>query len=382
MTGKDDKYKKPNSVKVAHLTSVHPLGDPRILHKECKTLVEAGYQVVLIIPHERNEVIEGVRIRAVPKPQARLERMTTTVWQVYQKALEENAAIYHFHDPELIPVGLLLKAQDKVVIYDIHEDYVSSIKQKRYLPHSLRPLMARLLGRFEKLLTNPFEIILAEKYYAKRFPNGTTILNYPIKNHFPIHSSAPNVQPSRPRLLYTGTATENRGALLYAEIVSLMKEAEVHIVGRCREELASEMREIAGERERLHIEGEGFHVQYERIIDYYRQGGWTAGLAVFPPTLHYMKKELTKFFEYMAAGIPIICSDFPVWQSIMEKTGAGLCVDSSNALAAVDAVEYLSRNPETAYAMGQNGRKAFLEKYNWSVESRKLTELYQELLAN
>ena len=172
-------------VKVAHLTSVHTPFDTRIFHKECKTLAQAGYDVVLVAPHDRDEVVGGVRIRARPAPRNRLDRVSRTVWRVYRAARAEDAEVYHFHDPELIPVGLLLHMQGKPVIYDVHEDDVTAIRQKPYLPRALRPLLAAILGRMEACVARCFHIVVAEKYYTRRFPGATTVLNYPIRRYLP-----------------------------------------------------------------------------------------------------------------------------------------------------------------------------------------------------
>jgi glycosyltransferase involved in cell wall biosynthesis len=385
--------------KIAHLTSVHTPFDTRIFHKECKTLVKAGYAVVLIVPHDCDETVDGVRIRAVPQPRNRLERMVRTVGHVYRMALAEDADVYHFHDPELLPVGFLLQRRGKPVIYDMHEDNVTAIRQKSYLPRPVRPLLASLLDTVEKRLSRSFHIVLAERYYARRYPGQTTVLNYPVRSSLPavareapitstIEGTAAWPRPSagarpseRIRLLFTGKVARMRGALNHARIVTYLKNVEVHIVGYCDRHLADEMRQRAGDgRDRLHIDGEGVYVPYDRILGYYTQGGWTAGLALFMPNPHDMEKELTKLFEYMGVGIPIICSDFPVWRALIEETGTGLCVDPLDPKSIADAVEYLVAHPEEAERMREKGRLAVREKYNWDLEAHKLLSLYERSL--
>jgi len=368
--------------KVAHLTSVHSAEDPRIFHKECKTLAAAGYEVVLIVPHGRGEVLDGVRIRALPRPSGRLQRLARTVWQIYWAALKENVQIYHFHDPELIPMGLFLKMRGKAVIYDVHEDYVTSISQKSYLPRWLRPALATVFGELEAVLARPLAVIVAEEYYSRRFPRATRVLNYPVVK-FAERSDADRPRKNRDsrRLLYTGNITEDRGALLHARVVRSVPDVEVHMVGRCAQDLADRMREAAGsDAHRLHIEGAGQFVPHERILARYGEGGWLVGLAVFPPTPHYNRKQLTKFFEYMDAGIPVVCSDFPVWRSLIEGNGCGLLVDPLDPESVASAIGWLVSNPEGAEEMGRRGQEAVRTRYNWGAESRKMLGLYEDLV--
>src|SRR6476469_5707469 len=134
-------------VHVVQLTSVHFADDLRII-KECRSLAGAGYQVTLIAPHPSDEITGGVQIRGVPVVEGRLRRMTLTVWRTYREAVRQRADIYHFHDPELIPVGLLLKARGKKVVYDAHEAYPQKILCKSWIPIKLRPVVSRLFAVF------------------------------------------------------------------------------------------------------------------------------------------------------------------------------------------------------------------------------------------
>jgi len=375
-----------------HITTVHHPFDNRIFYKECVSLAEMGYRVVLVVPHERDEVVQGVEIRALPKPRNRFFRIFFTTWQACGMSLKEQADICHFHDPELIPVGMFLRMLGKKVVYDIHEDYVTSMLyvDRAYLPGPIRFLASRAMAGIESLCGRFFEKVLAEKYYTKRFPRGVQVLNYsrtdlyPVpKNHLSIPSATSCISHTHPapRLLYTGNISKERGAVQHARLVSFMEDVHIFMVGKCDEQLAEELMEAAGAgRDRLHLDGVNRFVPFEKILEYYRQGGWTAGLALFPPSAHYLNKELTKFFEYMAAGIPVICSDFPVWRDLMENTGAGSCVDPEDREAAANAIQYLLDHPEKAVEMGCRGRAAVEKEYNWETQAEQLKGLYQRLI--
>jgi glycosyltransferase involved in cell wall biosynthesis len=89
-----------------------------------------------------------------------------------------------------------------------------------------------------------------------------------------------------------------------------------------------------------------------------------------------------KMCEYMAASIPIIASDFPLWRQIIETEGAGLVVNPLDEGAIVNAMQWLIDHPEEAERMGRNGRRAVLEKYNWDIEAKKLIAITRKALCS
>lgn len=366
--------------RVAHLTTVHSPLDNRILERECRTLAEAGYEVVLVAGHPRDEVIAGVRLRGVSWPRGRVARMSLGVLRVLAAALAERPAVFHFHDPELIPAGLFLRLLRRRVIYDIHEDYATALLEREYLPPRWRPLLSRVLATIEGWCGRWFELVLAERYYAERFPRGTLVLNYV---RFPETDDAElETRPRAPgvRLLYTGNVKEYRGAFLHARLLNLLPEAQVHLVGRCSPELAEDLqRSVAGHEDRLHLEGIGYLVPHARIREIYLREGWTAGLAIFPRRAHTARKELTKIFEYMAYGIPVLASDLPGLRGIVETERCGICVDPEDPRAAAEAVRWLAGHPEEARAMGARGREAARTRYSWEGEGARLVALYARL---
>src|SRR5690606_2331394 len=104
-----------------------------------------------------------------------------------------------------------------------------------------------------------------------------------------------------------------------------------------------------------------------------------AGLVTLHPKINYFDALPIKMFEYMAAGLPVIASDFPLWRQIIEADDCGICVDPLSPEAISEAINYLAANPAVAERMGRNGQRAVEEKYNWSAEERALLEFYGSL---
>ncbi len=366
---------------VAHLTTVHPPFDTRIFHKECTTLVKAGYEVGLIAPHDRNETINNVRIRAIPKPKGRRERMTRTAWHVYRAASREHADLYHFHDPELIPIGLLLKAHGKRVIYDVHEDVPRQILSKHWIPRPLRGLVAKLAELMEFVGTRPFDsIIAATPTIAERFPTEKTVIvqNFPILNELTpreTHSCAERL----PLIAYVGGISVTRGAREMVQAMALLPRslpAQLVLAGAfVPADLESELQRMPG-WERVKFIG---WQDREGVANLLAEA--QIGLVTLHPIINYLDSYPVKLFEYMAAGLPVIASNFPLWKEIVEANECGLTVDPLNPKEIAQAIEYLLNHSEERQKMGQNGRRAVREKYNWEQESKKLLKLYEVVLS-
>ena len=87
----------------------------------------------------------------------------------------------------------------------------------------------------------------------------------------------------------------------------------------------------------------------------------------------------TKIFEEMMAGLPVICTDFSLWREFVERYHCGVCVDPEDVDQVVLALRRLLEHPEEARQMGENGRRAVREAFNWSVEEQTLLGLYRDL---
>ena len=105
-----------------------------------------------------------------------------------------------------------------------------------------------------------------------------------------------------------------------------------------------------------------------------------AGIVIFHPLPNHIDAQPNKMFEYMSAGLPIISSNFVLWKEIVERNNCGICVNPLEPKEIAQSIEYIITHSNEAKEMGQNGKKAVLEKYNWGVEEKKLFEVYKGLM--
>ena len=363
-------------VKVCHLSTVHPVFDTRIFQKECKSLANAGYEVHLIIQNDKDENIEGIYIHSLPKPKNRIERLTKIRRLAYQKAIEINAAIYHFHDPELIPIGLKLKKLGKKVIYDVHEDVPRQILTKPYLNKFLKPIVSKTFEIYENYASKKFDaIITATPHIRDRFlkinKNTIDINNFPKLEELYEPVKWKN---RKNEICYIGGITRIRGII---ELVKALEyvDTTLHLAGNFEsEKLKKEVMSLPGWKK---VKYYGFvnRGEVKGILKHVK-----IGMVTLHPTVNYLDSLPVKMFEYMSAGIPVIASKFPLWQDIVEKNKCGICVDPLNPKEIADAINYLLSNNEIAKEFGENARNLIEEKYNWEIEEKKLIKLYKNLL--
>lgn len=369
---------KPNNIynKVCILTSVHSPFDIRIFVKEARSLAKAGYDVSLIAQHDKEEIVDGIRILPLSKPKNRIERMTKTVWQTYQKALNIDADIYHFHDPELIPIGLLLKRFAKAVVYDVHEDTPRQNLSKPYIPYVFRKPITLMIEALETFSARHFDgVVTATPSINKRFlklgANAVNINNYPLESE--LYTPGNQWEKKEKIACYIGGIAGIRGALEMVEAIG--KTAyRLTLVGTFEPGIEDQLKQLHAWKqvETLgHIDREGVKATMARSM---------VGMVIFHPEPNHIDAQPNKIFEYMSAGIPVIASDFSLWKEIFEGSKCGMCVDPLNPEEIAEKVQWIIEHPDKAKEMGDNGRKAVKEKYNWGMEEKKLLYIYNKLL--
>ena len=338
-----------------------------------------GHDVALVVADGLGDArIDGIQIHDAGQLAGRLNRGLRTTRRVLRAALALDADCYHLHDPELIPAGLALKRRGKRVVFDSHEDVPTQLLAKPYLgPLARRALSASFAALQRHALPRLDGLIAATPTICSRLAtlhaNTVDVNNYPVLDEF---DAVPAQDTAVIEVCYVGSISAIRGIRELVRACALLESpARLSLVGRFAEpELEREVAAYPGWQRvdaHGHLDRAGVRQAMRRAL---------AGLVTLHPVANYLDALPVKMFEYMAAGLPVIASRFPLWQAIVEGNRCGLCVDPLDPQAIAAAIDYLCRHPDLARRMGENGRRAVHAQYNWRGEATKLTAFYDRLV--
>lgn len=368
-----------NPMKICHMTSAHESGDVRVFRKECISLAQAGHEVWLVARGESREE-EGVKVIGLgDPPSGRLARMTGFACMVYRRALELDADVYHFHDPELLPYGVKLKKAGKKVIFDSHENAPAQISEKNYLPGPVRRMISALYRMYETGCVRKLDAVIVpctfdgKNIFEGRARKTFFVPNYPRLSDFAGRTGEVIKDPDS--VCYVGGLTYARGIYHLIKAVSLAGKRLV-LAGRFSD---------AEFEERVRSMPEFSCVDYLGSLPNTQIAGVIEKCAVGANTLldigqyHHIDTFGLKVFEYMAMELPVLLPDYPYMRRMAEKYKFGMCVRPDDPEDIASAIRYLTEKPEEAERMGRNGRRAVETEFNWGTAERVLLECYESL---
>jgi glycosyltransferase involved in cell wall biosynthesis len=364
--------------RVCHITTAHPVDDHRILHKECVSLRDAGYDVTLIAPRERDAVVAGVPVVALRvNTRNRLERMLRRPPAAYRAAVALDCDLYHFHDPEFLPWAVRLARAGKRVVYDAHEDMPTRIRSKEWIDARARASVARAFARFEAACVARIDAIVSPS------PPALERLR-PHQARVALVANYPRLEELRPAAgwderqraaCYVGGITRERGA---RELVDAMAyaDAELHLAGAISPPALRDELERSAGWPRVRYLG---RLRHDRVPDLL--ACMKVGVIPLRPIPAYADAFPVKLFEYMAAGLPVVATDVPLWRELLEAHDCGVCVAHGSPQRLGAAIAELLDNDGRARAMGERARRAAETHYSWETQEVVLVGLYAQLLS-
>jgi len=272
---------------------------------------------------------------------------------------------------------LWAKRHGAKVIYDAHEDLVAQIATKSYLPSVVKPVVRAVARGLLSLADRAVDgVVTTTDDIARQFGHHRTVVvrNYPWLREFP-QVDVPTVPG---RVVYAGDLSEERKLSFMVDVVERVRQhrPEAHLVlaGRPLGGTAAALDRVTASPAVQHV-GLLPPSDVPELIS-----SAAVGLIFLEPLPNYLRSLPTKLFEYMAAGVPFLASDFPFWRQEFEAWGAGRFVDSEDVDATATALlEMLDDEPGRA-RMGAHGRRAIEQGLNFESQAPALVELTQDLL--
>jgi len=369
-------------LKVCYFTS-KVASDVRIFGKECTSLVKAGYEVYLVSPNAKDEIKNGVHIIGVPyKNNINFLRLFLLPKCLYKRALSINADIYHFNDPSSLHYGSKLKRKGKKVIFDSFEDHPTLFLEHKKIPLIVRVLISKIYSIYEYHKCKKFDGLIfcylwTQDRLKKACNNNQLVYNFPIVNNSVKSEEKLNFCTSS-AICYAGLFSKMWNIENILSALTKLEDTQFNLAGHGNDSFLESLKANEGWG-KVNYLGQLKHEDvYDKI---YSKSSIGMAILDYIPLCKGNVGNMSnnKLFEYMMAGLPVICTDFILWKEVVEKNNCGICVNPQNIYEIVDAIKYLSDNPDVAKQMGKNGRKIVMEQYNWECEENKLFKIYNSL---
>lgn len=320
-------------------------------------------------------------------PPRALERLVgPLLWPL--RSLDWNARAYrlartlarpdvvHCNDLDTLIVGLAIARRGgSRLVYDAQELYAEQHILPRWYSRLLRVQERVLIGKADRVVAvNEAIAEVLEQRYGRAV--DAVVLNAASRheNHAPTVREAAGVPEEMPLLVYSGGLLPDRGLEQTISALHHLPGWTLAIVGEgpSRSDLAR-LAERMGLAERVRFLD---YVPHERVPSFLA----SADVGVIPYTrvdLNRLLSSPSKLFHYIAAELPIVCSDLPFLRGIVEEYGIGAVFDSERPESLATAVQRVARDSGSAELKARLAQAA--DRFRWEEEEERFLRVYESL---
>ena len=368
-------------VHICYLTGLYTRRDPLIFYRQGISMAQQGYKVSVVVCDDKpDESVCGIDIISTHfKPKNRKERFSKTKQILLEYAIKINADVYQISDPEHIGIVDSLGKLGKVVVFNMREYYPDMLLNKSYIPQPFRKvaswlymkIMTRYLKKYDAVFTITPEIVclLEDKF---RLTNVHLLANFPIPDEM-FSLSKEEYLSRKNTVIYEGSIYKASRQNVFLDAIQRIPNVDYLLVGKFYNGNEDVQNHPAWNRVTFI---DGFKI--EELKGYFAKSTISNTLRDFGKLDGSL--GVIKVFESMEAALPVIYSDVPLYRSIVEKWHCGVLADPNDVDSVEKAVRYLVEHREEAYEMGQNGRRAVLEEYNWWEQFKTYNNVIMGLL--
>lgn len=376
------------------------------VENEIKVLKSQGYSIILCCTTKGAESIvedwNGVRVYRAPISKFIYKSMVGALkfpfyynfWDRFIKLVlktENNIDVIHAHDLIMVPVAQkLARKTGSKLVFDFHENYPYLIRDAKHTQSRLGKYLSdyKKWERIEKKVVLDADCIItvveemkqriidlgAEPSKVHVYQNVLDLNSVP--ENFKLNNSPVDVFD----LVYVGGITPARGLSTVIEAITYLSNNEklrfkltVFGTGSFEEDLQT----LARKKEVFEfIDFRGW-VKQSDVFNFISKGSAT----IIP---HYRSVQNdcsspNKLYQYMFVGKPVISSDCESLERVINSINSGLIYKDTSAKDLSLKIKQLMNDNELQLSLGQNGRKAVLDKYNTAIEKKQLIKAYSTL---
>lgn len=364
-------------MKILVLTIAHAGDDARIVHRQVRSLLEKSHHVTLLAPEPssgRSKDPEGLERISVRRAVGRSRLAAWLDARGKLRSFRESADLVLVHDPELLPIVGLMRWTKATLVWDVHEDFESSVTDREWIPPKLRPLVARLVRLTERLVQRRFHVLVAESSYQSRFPGSPVV---PNSTWIP---DEVNTSRRADQIVYVGRISLGRGVLsliAVAEELGRRKGPRLVLVGPVDPD-AEALIIDATSNGLLDWRGSIPNPEAMAIVS-----ESVAGLSLLANLPNYVHSRPTKVIEYMAHGTPAITTPLPLASEMIIKSGSGVVTSTFDGpdlvRDVVDAVMAFASSPALRNEHGLAGWRFVHDHFSWDVDGLVFVNVIEEL---
>ena len=379
-------------VKIVMLLSQAFYPDPRV-YKEAKALSGQGYEVTILAWDRQCDFPEydkydGIKVERI-HIKAGLGKGLTIYeflkwvlfyWKVLLILLRREFSVIHCHDLDTLPIGYIIgKLKKAKIIFDAHEpNYYAYWPSKHFIFVFILNFLERYLAKKSDciIVTNSYQV---NKYLKLRNKDIRLVPNYPESSIIRDSMKRSNnvVTFGRIGAIYHDTGVKET-IEAFDDAHRENPDIKLILIGRIVRGYEKVLESIMNDNRKRYIEIKGEY-NYHDLPQIYEEVDVSI-MAYDQKSLWFKNITPTKFFESIAQGVPVIATDIGGIGEIIVKEDCGILIDDTDIGSLKKAILRMAENKGLIREMGERGRLAAREKFNWNLSAEGLKRAYQGLL--
>jgi glycosyltransferase involved in cell wall biosynthesis len=352
--------------------------------KEAYSASNMGYEVRLIVWDKWNNDFDlknrSISVTKWKYPTKKGDLSVVFKWPLWWlfifKELNRSAPdVVHCADFDTCPPGFFYARLKGIpVIFDVY-DYYTDLLPFTDVAGAIRQIFKKVEDWFAR--TADFLIIADESRY-KQMDISPDERTYIVKNSpSDVYEKKPQINDDAFVVYYGGGVDASRCIHTMIEAVMSIDGVRLIVQGSCPKDYAMHLEDVA--RGNDHIKLDLRFTPHEEIMENLSRSDAT--FAIYDPkVLNNRYASANKLFEAMCCMKPVIVAKGTSMDRVVEEDECGLVVRHDSVDDFIRALERLKNDVSLSKKMGENGRRAFLEKYQWSLMEKRLMDVYQKAL--